>query len=305
VLRSILEHGGATLVLVEHRVDEVLPLIDRVIVLEPGGGIAADGDPLSVFREHGTALDEAGVWVPGHRISPPPRRQRPPAETLVLAEGAGFAYPGSVAPALAHAEAQVRSSEALAITGPNGTGKTTLALLLGGLLRPDAGVVVAGEALAPGHGHDPIWRWTPERLVAAIGSVFQEPEHQFLAGTTLAELSIGPRRIGLSDAEARSRAVELLERMRLDHLAEANPFTLSGGEKRRLSVATALATAPSALILDEPTFGQDRRTWSEMLDLLAGLRDTGRAVCFVSHDHDFVNALADRTLRLSPPTLGA
>jgi len=305
VLRSVLEHGGATMVLVEHRIDEVLPLIDRVIVLEPGGGIVADGDPLGVFRTQGSTLEEAGVWVPGHRVSPPPRRQRPPVETLVLAEGVGFAYPGAAASALVHAEAQVRSSEALAITGPNGTGKTTLALLLGGLLRPGSGVVVAGEALAPGHGHDPIWRWAPERLVGAIGSVFQEPEHQFLAGTALEELTIGPRRIGLSAAEARGRAVELLERLRLAHLAEANPFTLSGGEKRRLSVATALASAPAALILDEPTFGQDRRTWSEMLDLLAGLRDTGRAICFVSHDRDFVNALADRTLRLSPPAIGA
>jgi energy-coupling factor transport system ATP-binding protein len=305
VLRSVLEHGGATIVVVEHRIDEILPLIDRVVVLEAGGGVVADGDPVSVFRAHGTALDEAGVWVPGHRVPPPPRRERPSAETLVLAEGAGFAYPGSSVPALSHAEAQIRSSEALAITGPNGSGKTTLALLLGGLLRPAFGVVVAGEALAPGHGHDPIWRWTPERLVGAIGSVFQEPEHQFLAGTTLDELAIGPRRIGLSAAEARSRAVELLDRMRLAHLAEANPFTLSGGEKRRLSVATALASAPSVLILDEPTFGQDRRTWAEMLELLAGLRDTGRAICFVSHDREFVNALADRTLRLSPLPVGA
>jgi energy-coupling factor transporter ATP-binding protein EcfA2 len=292
------------MVLVEHRIDEVLPLIDRVVVLEAGGGVVADGDPLSVFRSQGSALEEAGVWVPGHRVLPPPRRDRPPAETLVLAEGAGFTYPGAVLPALVQAEAQVRSSEALAITGPNGSGKTTLALLLGGLLRPGSGAVVAGEALAPGHGHDPIWRWAADRLVGAIGSVFQEPEHQFLAGTALDELAIGPRRIGLSAAEARSRAVELLERLRLSHVAEANPFSLSGGEKRRLSVATALATAPAALILDEPTFGQDRRTWAELLDLLAGLRDSGRAICVVTHDRDFANALADRTLRLSSPALG-
>jgi energy-coupling factor transport system ATP-binding protein len=304
VLRSILEHGHATMVLVEHRIDEVLPLIDRVVVLEAGGGVVADGDPLSVFRSQGSALEEAGVWVPGHRVSPPPHRDRPPAETLVLAEGAGFTYPGAVLPALVQAEAQVRSSEALAITGPNGSGKTTLALLLGGLLRPGSGAVVAGEALAPGHGHDPIWRWAADRLVGAIGSVFQEPEHQFLAGTALDELAIGPRRIGLSAAEARSRAVELLERLRLSHVAEANPFSLSGGEKRRLSVATALATAPAALMLDEPTFGQDRRTWAELLDLLAGLRDSGRAICVVTHDRDFANALADRTLRLSSPALG-
>ena len=91
---------------------------------------------------------------------------------------------------------------------------------------------------------------------------------------------------------------ELMERLHLAHLAAANPFTLSGGEKRRLSVATALATAPALLVLDEPTFGQDRRTWSELLDLLAALRDGGRGVCFVTHDRPFARALADRALTL-------
>jgi len=97
---------------------------------------------------------------------------------------------------------------------------------------------------------------------------------------------------------ARQRADELMDRLRLAHLAEANPFTLSGGEKRRLSVATALAAAPMLLVLDEPTFGQDRRTWSELLHLLASLRDNGRGICFVSHDVAFVEALADHTLHL-------
>jgi energy-coupling factor transport system ATP-binding protein len=106
---------------------------------------------------------------------------------------------------------------------------------------------------------------------------------------------------GVPRAEARQRAHELMERLHLAGLADANPFTLSGGEKRRLSVATALASAPSVLVLDEPTFGQDRRTATELLELLAGLRDAGRAVCFVTHDRDFATALADRTLRLAQP----
>ena len=82
--------------------------------------------------------------------------------------------------------------------------------------------------------------------------------------------------------------------------ARANPFTLSGGEQRRLSVATALATAPRVLVLDEPTFGQDRRTWTELVDLLAKLRDDGCAVLAATHDADFVAALADRRVTLHP-----
>jgi energy-coupling factor transport system ATP-binding protein len=112
------------------------------------------------------------------------------------------------------------------------------------------------------------------------------------------ELALGPMRAGLPAAEARGRALELAERLHLVAVWEANPFTLSGGEQRRLSVATALATAPRALILDEPTFGQDRQTWDEMLALLAGLTDSGRGVVLATHDRALVEALADRTLHL-------
>ena len=95
---------------------------------------------------------------------------------------------------------------------------------------------------------------------------------------------------------------ELLHRLRLDHLADANPFTLSGGEKRRLSVATVLATRPRLLVLDEPTFGQDSRTWAELVRLLAELLDIGTAVLAVTHDEQFVTALADARLTLVPGT---
>ncbi|HEX7225426.1 MAG TPA: ABC transporter ATP-binding protein, partial [Candidatus Limnocylindria bacterium] len=154
------------------------------------------------------------------------------------------------------------------------------------------------ESLAAGHGLEPIAGWRARDLAGRIGTVFQDPEHQFLTGSVREELLLGPRRTGLDDAAAGRRADELMERLRLTGLAAANPFTLSGGEQRRLSVATALAAAPSLLVLDEPTFGQDRRTWGELLALLAALRDGGRGIAFVSHDEAFVAALADRTLAL-------
>jgi energy-coupling factor transport system ATP-binding protein len=299
VIGRVLDRLEATLLLVEHRVVEALPLVDRVIVLEPGRGLAADGPPRRVFREQGERLAAEGVWVPDVPLPGVRARPRPAPETLLLAEHLSFSYPGSLRPALAAVDAAVRSSQALAITGPNGSGKSTLALLLAGLLRPSGGAVVAGEALRAGHGLEPIWRWPARELVARIGTVFQDPEHQFLTGHVRDELLLGPMRAGVPRDSADRRASELLERLRLAHLAEANPFTLSGGEKRRLSVATALATAPDVLILDEPTFGQDRRTWLELRDLLAALRDSGRALAFVTHDLDFVDGLADRCLRLA------
>jgi energy-coupling factor transport system ATP-binding protein len=95
-----------------------------------------------------------------------------------------------------------------------------------------------------------------------------------------------------------ARVDELLERLGLSALADANPFTLSGGEKRRLSVATAIATAPPMVVADEPTFGQDARTWAELVGLLADLRDDGTAVVIVTHDEVLVDALADRTVHM-------
>jgi energy-coupling factor transport system ATP-binding protein len=298
VLDRVLDRVGATLVLVEHRVDEAVSLVDRVVVLAAGAGVVADGPPGDVFREHGTRLADAGVWVPDHPPAPPPRRDRPASAALVLAERATFRYPGDPADAVVGVDLQLRSAEALAVVGPNGSGKSTLAMLVAGLLLPRTGRMLAAEALSPGHGHEPIARWPARELVRRIGTVFQDPEHQFLAGSVREELLLGPRRAGAREAVARRRADELLDRLHLAPLAEANPFTLSGGEKRRLSVATALASAPALLVLDEPTFGQDRRTWGELLRLLAALRDEGRGICFVTHDRAFAQALADRTLSL-------
>jgi energy-coupling factor transport system ATP-binding protein len=171
------------------------------------------------------------------------------------------------------------------VTGPNGAGKSTLALLLGGLLRPTSGAITAFGSGQPPH------KWRAAELSRRIGSVFQDPEHQFVTSRVIDELRLaGP---------APSLVDELLERLRLTKLAQANPYTLSGGEARRLSVATALASAPRLLVLDEPTFGQDRRTWIELVDLLAGLRDDGHGVIAVTHDADFVTALADREHRLA------
>jgi energy-coupling factor transport system ATP-binding protein len=139
---------------------------------------------------------------------------------------------------------------------------------------------------------------SPRALVRLIGTVFQDPEHQLVAARVDDELRIGPRATGLPSEEVERRVRELLERLDLAKLAAANPFTLSGGEKRRLSVGTALAASPGALVLDEPPFGQDRRTFAELLTLLAEYRDGGGAIAFASHDELFVDAFADDRLRL-------
>jgi energy-coupling factor transporter ATP-binding protein EcfA2 len=289
----VVESTQATLVVVEHRVDVWLPLIDRVIVLAPGGGVLADGPVADVLDQRGAELAASGVWVPGF---PPPRpvRARTAARELLATTNLAI---GRATTLRSDITCSVRGGNTLAITGENGAGKSTLGLTLAGLLPPRAGEVVARDALADGAGGHPI-RWKSRELLTRIGTVFQDPEHQFLASTVRAELEVGPRALRMPAVEITARVDELLQRLRLDHLAGANPFTLSGGEKRRLSVATVLATRPKVLVLDEPTFGQDSRTWTEMVALLATLVDGGSAVVAITHDAEFVDALADEEIVL-------
>ncbi|HEY6592487.1 MAG TPA: ABC transporter ATP-binding protein, partial [Asanoa sp.] len=297
LVRSALATGvdrDTTVLLVEHRVADAVALVDRVVVLTPGGRIRADGRPGEVFAVHGDSLAAEGVWVPGHPVAPR-RATGAPGDELLRAEG--LTLPRRLPPT----DLTVRAAEALAVVGPNGAGKSTLALLLGGLLKPGDGRLAASAALAGGDAARPPYRWPAPALTRRIGSVFQDPEHQFVTSTVYEELALGPRRLRLPSSTVESTVDELLARLRLDRLARANPYTLSGGEARRLSVATALATAPRLLVLDEPTFGQDRRTWVELVDLLAGLREEGHGVVAVTHDADFVAALADRTARLGDP----
>jgi energy-coupling factor transport system ATP-binding protein len=286
LVRSSLRHAltrDTTLVLVEHRVAEVLDLVDRVVVLSPSSGVIADGPPSSVFASHGALLARQGVWTPD--AHPPPRRAGGiPGDVLLTATGV------ALRDRLSTVDISVTASAAVAITGPNGCGKTTLALILGGLLAPTSGSVVASAALAGDDASKPPHRWKARALAKRIGSVFQDPEHQFVTARVSDELALGGVRQSTVD--------DLLARLGLVQLAGANPFTLSGGEARRLSVATALAAAPRVLVLDEPTFGQDRRTWLEMVDLLGKLRDDGCAVVAVTHDRDFAAALTDTEIKI-------
>jgi energy-coupling factor transport system ATP-binding protein len=277
-----------TLIIVEHRVTEALPLVDRVIVLEPGGGVRADGAPDVVFAAYGDQLAAEGVWVPGFTV-PDLTSRSTAGPSLVRADDL------TVARRLDPVSLSVAAGEVLAVTGPNGAGKSTLALLLGGLLAPTGGRLTGFGDPKPPH------RWRAATLTQRIGSVFQNPEHQFVTSRVIDELAVGPRRLGRPATEIRDTVDGLLDRLRLTRLAAANPYTLSGGEARRLSVATALATAPQLLVLDEPTFGQDRRTWIDLVTLLATLRDEGHAVVAVTHDDAFVQTVADRSFALGMP----
>ena len=230
----------------------------------------------------------------------------PPGETptpLARVRDLGIRHDGATHPAPAAASFDVARGEVVLLLGPSGAGKSTLALALNGLIPHAVPATVEGSVLIDGVDT----AVTPvAELSTHVGMVFQDPEHQLLARTVREELEVGPRALGLPEAETTARVDDLLDRLRLSALARANPYTLSGGEKRRLTVAAALATAPRVLVLDEPTFGQDARTWSELVGLLARLRDEGSAIVAITHDEAVVEALhARRFVLAAAPGAGA
>ncbi|MCS6547511.1 ATP-binding cassette domain-containing protein [Curtobacterium flaccumfaciens pv. flaccumfaciens] len=324
-VRALLDETGATLLVVEHRIGTWLDLVDRLVLLEPGGGVVADGPPAQMLADHGEALTAAGVWVPGAEPARGSARRlqrargrageipgasggataafRPLGEgerdqgTAVLLEARGLGTARGKQPVGNGIDLGLRAGQVLAVTGPNGVGKSTLGLTLAGLLPPAAGELRATDALADGIGTAP-HAWTSRELAARIGTVFQDPEHQFVARSVREEIEAGPRALDAPDAA--ERATVLLDEFGLAHLADANPFTLSGGEQRRLAIASVIAAQPPVVVLDEPTSGQDRATWQAVVGRLGALADAGTAVVAVTHDRDLVRALDADEVVLGP-----
>ncbi len=290
---------STTIVLIEHRVEAAWPLADLVLALDRDGRAIDVGPPAEVAGRSAAAMDDAGIWLPtavggsvtGRRRPRPQPAQTTPAQTtptpaLIEVSGVTFAY-GQDQPVIVDVSLSVERGERLALVGPNGGGKSTLARLLVGLLRPDAGSVSLG-------GDDPS-RLRADALARRAAYVFQEPERQFLTALVRDEILLG------LDPERHEAAIALMDRLGLplDRFGGRNPFRLSGGEARRLSLAVALVRDPAVLVLDEPTFGQDRRTYEGLLDILDEHLDAGTTLIAATHDPRFVADVATRVVTIT------
>ena len=317
-LISSLAASGTAVVVIDHDLDPVLPIVDQVLALDTAGGVISVGTPREVFMRHRGELTDAGVWMPRALRDAEgglPASSSAPEAPLTCAE-AGVRVPrladlcadGEVR----YLEKQMRDSaeswqqvesidtrdalagrtrpeprtsvelvdlevpgrspsvsmrlgggELVGLVGPNAAGKSSILSALAGLVRSTSRkAVVGGRDVGKGRH--------------LVGYVFQNPEHQFVATTVGAELAVG----GTSQA----RVDQLLEQFHLTAHRDHHPLTLSGGQARRLSVATMVSEERDVVVLDEPTYGQDWDNTGELMDFIDQLRHQGRTVIMATHD---------------------
>jgi len=330
VVDAITRHRDLTLVVVEHRLAGWLDVVDRVVVLNADGAIVADGAPADILASQGESLAAQGIWVPGIEEPEPIRlslsdwpESSDPAATRVGAGGVvvsaddvtvehrsrRLGVESRSTTAVRDTDLDVDAGRAVALVGPSGSGKTSLLGTVGGLTAPTAGRVdfalsltpaEAGDSATARHRVTPPHEWRSSELARVVAWVPQRAATALVGHTVRDDVLTTPRALGLDPATSERRADELLAALGLTHLAGVDPRHLSGGEQRRLAVASAMVHSPALVLADEPTVGQDRLTWSAVMGVLESARNEGSGLLVTTHD-DGVIERVDRAVRLTAP----
>lgn len=210
-------------------------------------------------------------------------------EELLRVEEISFHYDHDYL-ALDSVSATFNAGERVAVLGCNGAGKSTFFLCCNGVLRPQSGrISFQGKEITKA-------KKDVYSLRQGVGLVFQDPDSQIIAGTVEGEVSFGPMNLRLSDEEVSQRVDQALEEMSVTRYREYAPQYLSGGEKKRVSIADILAMRPKMILLDEPTASLDPQNARALEDILNQLNRTGIAIVISTHDVDFAYRITDRAL---------
>ena len=212
---------------------------------------------------------------------------------MIEYRGVGFAYPDGP-PALVDLELEVRTGEILLVAGSSGSGKSTLLRAANGLVPHATGGRFSGDVVAFGRSTR---QHPPRALADVVGFVHQDPEAQFVVDQVEADLAFVLENLGTDEAAMRRRVEEVLDALDIAHLRHRSPASLSGGERQRCAIAGALAAAPSALVLDEPTSQLDPQGAEDVLAAIARLNDDlGTTVLLAEHRLERAAPLADRAV---------
>ncbi|OTA27016.1 hypothetical protein B9G54_03035 [Alloscardovia macacae] len=261
---------GVTIIIITHH-ESVAALGERVITLGDGR-IVQDGKPTSASADESISAERIPVPV-----------QNEVAQPVLAAKNLTYAYDGRSV--LENVNVSVARGEFVTLSGPNGTGKSTLAHLLAGAFQPTSGSVISHA----------------ER----IGLVLQKPEKQLFAESVREDIAFGPRNLGLSAHDVDERVMQTAEFLGITHLLERPVWNLSGGQQRLVAIAGTLAMKPDVLILDEPTAGLDTHVEARLLSVLEALHEQGMTILMITHSLAHIRQLATRAILLEPPSYAA
>ncbi|CAN7384412.1 ABC transporter ATP-binding protein [Rossellomorea sp. LjRoot5] len=273
-----------TLVIVEHKLDHVLDMIDRIILFDSNGTIMADGAKEWILNHYKGTLKNLGAWYPGaweEYLSSRQMREIPPFGP-VIARMEDFKGYIQKEEKILLPLASIRKGEWIAITGRNGAGKSTLLHSLMKFIYTSGTYELNGIQMKG------------KKIPQDCAFVFQNPELQFVTHSVYDELAYSYRLKNLNEESVERKVYELLQRFNLRSFKEHHPYSLSVGQKRRLSVAASIVPNKKILLLDEPTFGQDAHNTFELIELLLELQREGVTILMVTHDVRIIRHFATR-----------
>ena len=211
-------------------------------------------------------------------------------DSIVSAKEVKFTYPGGIR-AINGVSLEIQRGERVAILGPNGSGKSTLILLIAGLLTPEKGEITVFNEKTTSKNF--------QKLRQKMGIVFQDPDDQLFTQSVIEDIEYGPKNLRLPESDIKNRSDHVLEKMSIRHLRDRPPHRLSFGEKKKVSLATALVMEPELLILDEPTANLDLVSRRDLIRTLNELNAAGTTVVISTHDVEALSELADRVVVIS------
>jgi cobalt transport protein ATP-binding subunit len=318
VLHNLNREHGITIILIEHRMDLSVKYCTRIIVFD-NGQMVNDGSPRDIFTADETRL--LGVGIPrmvelGRRLRQKGIEIKIPLDAeeayqeltpyltenssqkmkndlpyldgivgeynyspVIQLEDVSFSYSAAVE-ALRNVSLTVNKGEYIAIMGENGAGKTTLVKHFNGLLKPKKGrVLIDSEDIA---------QKSIAMMARKVGLVFQNPDDQLFAEDVEEEIGFALHNFGYDDKVIKDRVEWAVNLLDIQRYLKSSPFILSGGERKRVALASVLAWNPEVLVLDEPTVGQDYGQKERLKHFLVQLRTQGKTVVIVTHDVEFV-----------------
>lgn len=276
LIKRLRDEMGKTIVIVEHKISEFSSIIDNAIIFtNKGAQTFSRDDFIKIYRKNNYLLNR--------------KKMLQTNVPVISVKNLYFSYDGET-DVLKNLNFNLYRKEILAVIGANGAGKSTLSKLLMGLLKTERGSISI-------NGKD-IRNMNPREVGENMGLVFQNPEQQFIKSTVKSELSLSLEIRGEKPADIRNKVENYLSLFDLTEFRNMNPFSLSQGQKRRLSTASMMINGQPILLLDEPTYGQDIDNLNELVKLLYRINDDGVSILIITHDMRLVLSSCSRAIYL-------